>query len=291
MTIKSHAERPKTATVSAPGSLGLTDEQLSEVVPAPQNDIDARATSLRAAASAAAQALDALASLMERSPGPFKNFCTPVPDDAYSGAVARALEALLDGYGHTEIAPCISEHDPLRFAFAAPMTYGRRKSFLKEIGEPFSAVEAALGLVLHVPQPSHPAMPQRTRVAADYPEKLRMAALRILAAAGQSECGKRTDELVKSENDQSREPSSISDDAFLCETDVARVGGVNQSTLRKHLKKWRASHQNNDWHRNQNKRPRDPEYTYRWGSIRLLVEGIRGTTNRTAKKKSTQCST
>lgn len=74
--------------------------------------------------------------------------------------------------------------------------------------------------------------------------------------------------------------------AFLSEADVARTSGVTQSTLRKHLPEWRKTHQNNDWHRNTNRRPRDPEYTYRWGSICPLIDRLRGTANGTARRKS-----
>ena len=77
--------------------------------------------------------------------------------------------------------------------------------------------------------------------------------------------------------------------AFLSETDIASISGVNQDTLRKRLPQWRKSHNSNDWLRISNPRPRDPRYQYRWGSIKPLLDdilsGSRVTANVTAKKK------
>jgi hypothetical protein len=79
-----------------------------------------------------------------------------------------------------------------------------------------------------------------------------------------------------------REPS---DDAYLSESDVAKAGGVLQTTLRKHLPNWRKTHNNNDWIEPPHPRPRDPKFLYRWGSIKSLVESLRRTASVTAKKK------
>ncbi len=78
------------------------------------------------------------------------------------------------------------------------------------------------------------------------------------------------------------------DDAFLSEADIAKAGGVNQDTLRKRLPEWRRTHNNNDWHKVENPRPRDPRYQYRWGSIKPLVQSIRRTASVPSKKEK-QC--
>jgi hypothetical protein len=63
-------------------------------------------------------------------------------------------------------------------------------------------------------------------------------------------------------------------DSFLSETDLANTFGVNQTTLRKQLPAWRASHQNNDWIRTPNPRPRDPKYIYRVRSVLPLLKEL-----------------
>lgn len=71
--------------------------------------------------------------------------------------------------------------------------------------------------------------------------------------------------------------------AFLSETDIASISGVNQDTLRKRLPQWRKSHNSNDWYCIANPRPRDPRFQYRWGSVKSLVDDILSRTRGTAK--------
>lgn len=107
-------------------------------------------------------------------------------------------------------------------------------------------------------------------------ETVRLIGLRSETTAG----------ITRNGTDQHRVSEQPDDGAWLAETDLARVGKVNQNTLRTHLRKWRLSHPgNNEWRGQLNKRPNDPGYLYRWGAVKVLIAILSKTGRKPANGK------
>jgi hypothetical protein len=81
---------------------------------------------------------------------------------------------------------------------------------------------------------------------------------------------------------------AIDDDALLGPGKLAELFGVGLGALEKRLERWRAKNKNEigkGWIENSDRKPREPQYLYRVGSVRLIIDAMKASSERRAKKK------
>jgi hypothetical protein len=81
---------------------------------------------------------------------------------------------------------------------------------------------------------------------------------------------------------------AIDDDARLGPGKLAELFGVGSGALQKRLERWRADNPNESgkgWIEVPDRKPREPQYLYRVGSVRPIIDAMKASSERRAKKK------
>lgn len=76
-------------------------------------------------------------------------------------------------------------------------------------------------------------------------------------------------------------PAPPSDEAFLSPKAIAKLFKVDAGRLRSRLKRWRASHLDQDWIENTERKPREDKYLYRVRAVQPIIDDLRA---RSAKR-------
>ena len=78
---------------------------------------------------------------------------------------------------------------------------------------------------------------------------------------------------------------AIDDDSHLSPVKLAKIFRVDAEPLRKRLGRWRRPNNYNGWIENQDRKPNEAKYLYRVGAVRHIIDNLKTSSERPAKKK------
>jgi hypothetical protein len=82
----------------------------------------------------------------------------------------------------------------------------------------------------------------------------------------------------------SPQPEGLDDNAWYTYDRLAVAFGVGKDALRKRLDRYRKSNLGDGWKEQTDRRPREPKYHYRLRTVRGIIEELRASSERPAKK-------